>query len=169
MKTGLHAVSAGRFLYNITQCYIILHNITHQNEYYPIWPNTTKYASILHIMKWFDAALDGQEIEISCGSRITIMRWHRTGLLKDRKVSILLPGVCTSACPLSSKTGTREQHRQWMCPRKDPSLARLSSIWLLHWLTTLYTLNFIAYWVKLVILCNIRTYCTILKQLIHSW
>ena len=60
MKRRLHVVSVGQILYNIKQYYIILHNITHRNagEYYPMWPNTTKYAWILHMTKWFDAALD---------------------------------------------------------------------------------------------------------------
>ena len=51
MRTGLHAVSTGRILYNITQHYPLKQ----------VLPNmTNRYISILHVTKSFDAALDGQ-------------------------------------------------------------------------------------------------------------
>ena len=108
------------------------------------------------------------------GSGNTMMHWHRIGLLKDWKVSnTATRSMSTSACHWSSKTGTREQLKQWMCPGKELSLTTLSSIWRLHWLIVLswinlhvHTVNFIAYWVILVISCNIWT-C--LEILIYTW
>ena len=109
------------------------------------------------------------------GSRITMMHWHLIGLLKVWKVSnTATRSMSTSACHWSSKTGTREQPelKQWMCPGKELSVATLSSIWWLHWLIVLswtnlhvHTVNFIAYWVILVILCSICTYSDILYML----
>ena len=106
------------------------------------------------------------------GSRITMMHWHRIGLLEGLKVwkvsNTATRSMSTSACHWSSKTGTREQLKQWMCPGKELSVATLSSIWRLHRLIVLswtnlhvHTVNFIAYWVILVILCNICTYSDI--------
>ena len=108
------------------------------------------------------------------GSRITMMHWHWIGLLKVLKGSNKAKrSRSTSACHWSSKTGTREQLKQWMCPGKELSVATLSSIWRLHWLIFLswtnlhvHTVNFIAYWVILVMLCNICTYSEII---IYAW
>ena len=53
-----------------------------------------------------------------------MMHWHRTGLLKDGKVSnTATRGMSPSACHWSSKTGTRDQHKQWMCLGKNLSVA----------------------------------------------
>ena len=90
------------------------------------------------------------------GSRITMMHWHQIGLLKDWKVSnTATRSKSTSACHWSSRTGTREQRRQWMCPGKELSVATLSSIWRLNWLIILRWTNLHVHMVNFIDIGNI--------------